>query len=355
VKLLNALQLDRVITRKATIVRLAAAAVSIGLFIAAAYFGLLAWAERPGELDGSVRYEVQVGQPFAQVTAELHQQGVIQSPRLFSLYARLTALDVAVQAGEYDLPRRVSPVGLLTLFATGQVVLHSVQLPEGAKLSQVLKALRTNAFLVDDLGIGFVNGDLDTLLRRLRLSVPFAEGYFFPDTYLVVKGTKVSDVLIMAHEAMMTKLKTAWQQKSALVQLATPAELLILASIIEKESGRESDRRTISQVFHNRLQRNMRLQTDPTVIYALGDGYDGDIRSRDLRMDSPFNTYKVKGLPPTAIALPSLDSLLAAAQPSSGDYLYFVARGDGTSQFSRTLGEHNAAVRKFLLQGTKLN
>lgn len=354
-KLLNALQLDSGITRKATLVRLAAGVISIGLFIVAAYFGLLAWAERPSVLNASVRYEVQAGQPFAQVTAELHQQGIIHSPRLFSLYARLTNLDVAVQAGEYDLPRRVSPAGLLTLFATGQVVLHPIQLPEGAQLSQVLKALRTNEFLVDDLGIGFINSDLGAVLGRLNLSAPFAEGYFFPDTYLVVKGTKVSDVLMLAHKAMMTKLSTAWQQRSALTQLATPAELLILASIIEKESGRESDRRTISQVFHNRLQRNMRLQTDPTVIYAIGEEFDGDIRSRDLRMDSPFNTYKIKGLPPTAIALPSFDSLLAAAQPSSGDYLYFVARGDGTSQFSRTLGEHNAAVRKFLLQGTKLN
>jgi UPF0755 protein len=185
--------------------------------------------------------------------------------------------------------------------------------------------------------------------------VPFAEGYFFPDTYLVVKGTKVSDVLIMAHKAMTTKLDAVWQQKNSRMVLATPEELLILASIIEKESGQKSDRRTISQVFHNRLQRNMRLQTDPTVIYAIGDEFDGDIRSRDLRMDSPFNTYKVKGLPPTAIALPSYDSLLAAAQPSTGDFLYFVARGDGTSQFSRTLSEHNAAVRKFLLQRTKVD
>lgn len=354
-KLLNALQLDRGSIRKATVTSFAAGAASTGLFVLAAYFGLLAWAERTGELEASIRYEVRIGQPFAQVAADLHQQGVIESPRLFSLYARLTAMDVAVQAGEYDLPRRVSPHGLLTLFATGQVVLHPVQLLEGVKLSQVLKALRKNPFLVDDLGIGFTNDDLDALLLRLRLPVPFAEGYFFPDTYFVVKGTKVSDVLLMAHKAMMIKLDAVWQQKSSLVQLATPAELLILASIIEKESGKESDRRTISQVFHNRLQRNMRLQTDPTVIYAIGDEFDGDIRSRDLRMDSPFNTYKVKGLPPTAIALPSFDSLLAAAQPSSGDYLYFVARGDGTSQFSRTLSEHNAAVRKFLLQGTKLN
>jgi UPF0755 protein len=165
-----------------------------------------------------------------------------------------------------------------------------------------------------------------------------------------VKGTKVSDVLLLAQQAMSEKLDYAWRQKNSLAELATPEELLILASIIEKESAEESDRRTISQVFHNRLRLNMRLQTDPTVIYALGDSFDGDIRSRDLRVDSPFNTYRVRGLPPTPIALPSLNSLLAAAQPTDGDYIYFVARGDGTSQFSRTLEEHNSAVRRFQLK-----
>ena len=352
---MNALRLDKSSIRKSTVTSLAAGGACIGLFVFAAYFALLAWAERPGDLQESFRYEVQAGQSFAKMTAELNEQGVIQSPLLFSLYARITALDVAVRAGEYGLPRRVTPQGVLNLFATGQVVLHPVQLLEGTALSQVLKALRQNHFLVDDLGVGFANSDLGALLQRLRLPVPFAEGYFFPDTYLVVKGTKVSDVLIMAHKAMTTKLDVVWQQKNSRMVLATPEELLILASIIEKESGQKSDRRTISQVFHNRLQRNMRLQTDPTVIYAIGDEFDGDIRSRDLRMDSPFNTYKVKGLPPTAIALPSYDSLLAAAQPSTGDFLYFVARGDGTSQFSRTLSEHNAAVRKFLLQRTKVD
>ena len=152
---------------------------------------------------------------------------------------------------------------------------------------------------------------------------------------------------------MREKLDYAWQRRGPNADLASPDELLILASIIEKESGEESDRRVISQVFHNRLRLNMRLQTDPTVIYALGDSFDGDIRSRDLKVESPFNTYRVGGLPPTPIALPSLNSLLAAAQPSEGDYLYFVARGDGTSQFSRTLEEHNAAVRKFQLQRPK--
>ena len=352
---MNAPQVDNDDTRSPYLVSIVAGIASIALLMMGLYFGFLGWAERPGNLEYPVRYDLRPGQSFAQVAADLQEQGVLESPRLFSLYARMTSLDVSVQAGEYDLPRNISPLGLLNLFSTGQVVLHPVQLAEGATLKQVLTALRKSTFLVDDLGVGLTNSDFELLLKRLRLPIQFAEGYFFPDTYMVVRGTKVSDVLVMAHKAMQTKLDAAWQQRNARLAVRDPDQLLILASIIEKESGEGGDRRTISQVFHNRLQLNMRLQTDPTVIYALGDAFDGDIRSRDLRVDSPFNTYRVKGLPPTPIALPSFDSLLAAAQPTRGDYLYFVARGDGTSEFSRTLNEHNAAVRKFLMQGSKPN
>jgi UPF0755 protein len=145
------------------------------------------------------------------------------------------------------------------------------------------------------------------------------------------------------------QLQRAWRLRADNLAVATPAQALILASIIEKESDAPEDRRQISQVFHLRLKKNMKLQTDPTVIYALGENFDGDIRRRDLRVDSPFNTYRYKGLPPTPIALPSLASIQAAVNPADGDYLYFVARGDGTSQFSRTLEEHNAAVRRYQL------
>lgn len=325
----------------------------LALLILGGYFGLLGWAERPGELPNPIRYEIQNGQSFAAIAEQLRQRQVVSNTALLSLYARLHGLDGLLQAGEYEIPRRISPRALLVLLSTGKVLLHSVQLAEGHTLQAVLEKLRSDAILIDDLGIGLANNELDRLLVRLGLELPFAEGYFFPDTYHVVKGTKVSDVLLLAQRSMREKLDYAWQQRGPNADLASPDELLILASIIEKESGEESDRRVISQVFHNRLRLNMRLQTDPTVIYALGDSFDGDIRSRDLKVESPFNTYRVRGLPPTPIALPSLNSLLAAAQPREGDYLYFVARGDGTSQFSRTLEEHNAAVRKFQLQRPK--
>jgi UPF0755 protein len=336
--------------RKPTLASWVAGVLGAVLLVCGGYFGLLGWAERPGDLQAPIRYEIHSGQSFGEIAEQLLQRQVVANTALFSLYARLHGLDGVLQAGEYEIPRRISPQSLLTLMSTGKVVQHSVQLAEGFRLQDVLAELRNDAILIDDLGIGFSNNELQRLLVRLNLDLPFAEGYFFPDTYYVVKGTKVSDVLLLAQQAMSEKLDYAWRQKNALAELATPEELLILASIIEKESAEESDRRTISQVFHNRLRLNMRLQTDPTVIYALGDSFDGDIRSRDLRVDSPFNTYRVRGLPPTPIALPSLNSLLAAAQPTDGDYIYFVARGDGTSQFSRTLEEHNSAVRRFQLK-----
>ena len=352
-KHLNDSLLAKDTSRKSTLISLGAGVVGIVLIVLGGYFGLLGWAERPGDLQDPIRYEVSTGQSFAEIAQQLQQHQAISNTTLFSIYARLHALDGILQAGEYEIPRHVSPQALLTLMSTGKVLLHSVKLAEGFRLQDVVAKLRTDKVLIDDLGIGLANNELQRLLTRLNLDLPFAEGYFFPDTYHVVKGTKVSDVLLLSQRVMAEKLAYAWQQKSSLAELATPEELLILASIIEKESAEETDRRTISQVFHNRLRLNMRLQTDPTVIYALGDNFDGDIRSRDLRVESPFNTYRVRGLPPTPIALPSLNSMLAAAQPSEGDYLYFVARGDGTSQFSRTLEEHNAAVRKFQLKRAK--
>ena len=187
------------------------------------------------------------------------------------------------------------------------------------------------------------------LQYELDLDLPFTEGAFFPDTYFVPKGASDLSVLQRAHDALLVQLQSAWNSRGPDLAIETPAQALVLASIIEKESDAPEDRRQISQVFHLRLKKNMKLQTDPTVIYALGESFDGDIRRRDLRVDSPFNTYRYKGLPPTPIALPSRASIDAAVNPADGDFLYFVARGDGTSQFSRTLEEHNAAVRRYQL------
>lgn len=307
-------------------------------------YELWAWPERPGAYPATV-VEVPPGASLGSMASALEQRGLIDNPLLFRLYGRLAGYDRRLQVGIYQVPDNLSAQGLLKLFADGKVQQHSIRIPEGATLAQLLTKLRNEAVLGHSIkGIA----DLKTLLH---LKLPFLEGAFFPDTYFVPQGAKDISVLQRAHDAMMTIITQAWERRDLSLQLDSPAEALVLASIIEKESDRLSDRRQISQVFHLRLQKKMRLQTDPTVIYALGAAFDGDLRRRDLRVDSPFNTYRYSGLPPTPIALPSKSSIEAALNPAPGDYLYFVARGDGTSQFSRTLEEHNAAVRRYQLSG----
>ena len=247
--------------------------------------------------------------------------------------------------GEYRLEPGITPDGLLDKLVRGEVVTYLVRVPEGITTRTLIESLNSNPHLIPLAS----HIDLGNLVEALGLSFPFAEGIFLPDTYQVKGGDTVASVLKRANEAMLDALAVAWAERVN-VEVASEHELLILASIIEKETGDPNDRGQISQVFHRRLSIDMRLQTDPTVIYALGDTFDGDIRRRDLRVDSPFNTYRVKGLPPTPIALPSKAAIQAAAKPAEGDYLYFVARGDGTSQFSRTLDAHNQAVRRYQLR-----
>ena len=302
------------------------------------------WPEREGHFAATV-VEVPKGASLGALATVLEQRGLINNSLLFRLYARATGYDRRLQAGVYDVAENLSVHALLQLFASGKVQQHPVRIPEGATLVQLLPKLRSEEVLEQSIE------DIAGLSDRLNLELPFLEGAFFPDTYFVPRGASDISVLQRAHDAMMTILDQAWERRDSGVRLKNPAEALVLASIIEKESDGLSDRRQISQVFHLRLQKNMRLQTDPTVIYALGKAFDGDLRRQDLRVDSPFNTYRYRGLPPTPIALPSKASIEAALQPASGDYLYFVARGDGTSQFSRTLEEHNAAVRRYQLFG----
>ena len=263
----------------------------------------------------------------------------------FRLLIEWEGVGARLRHGEYQLEQDITPDQLLNKLVSGDVVTYLVRVPEGITTKALLDTLNEQAFLVPLPS----HVDLGNLLQELGLSMPYAEGIFLPDTYQVKRGDSVAGVLTRAHEAMVNEVSQAWAGRGN-VEVLSEHELLILASIIEKETGDPGDRGQISQVFHRRLARDMRLQTDPTVIYALGDSFDGDIRRRDLRVDSPFNTYRVKGLPPTPIALPSKAAIHAAAHPAEGDFLYFVARGDGTSQFSRTLDEHNQAVRRYQLQ-----
>lgn len=306
------------------------------------FYLLQIWPEQKSDRQAVV-FNIAQGASLTQVADELAAVGLTDSPILFRLYARLSGSDRELRAGTYEVPSRQNARELLTLFSSGKVQQHAIRLPEGMNLRVVASLLAEQAVL-EQRSNGWQH-----LQDELDLELPFVEGAFFPDTYFVSAGASDLSVLQRAHEALLAQLRSVWNARADNLAVQTPAQALILASIIEKESDAPEDRRQISQVFHLRLKKNMKLQTDPTVIYALGEAFDGDIRRRDLRVDSPFNTYRYKGLPPTPIALSSRASIEAAVNPADGDYLYFVARGDGTSQFSRTLEEHNAAVRRYQL------
>lgn len=299
----------------------------------------------PGETTRSI--QVAAGASAIQVISQLKEQGIIDAPRRFRLLLELTGSTDQIKAGEYEFAPGMSPDALLMRLVNGDVVTYDFMIPEGTTVQALLTMLNADPRLTA-LAPGI---NAENLADRLSLSVPFAEGYFLPDTYQFRRGDRAAGILRRAHTAMVVALDNIWASRAAACDLIEPAELLVLASIIEKETGDAKDRYKISQVFHTRLRKGMRLQTDPTVIYALGADFDGDLRRRDLKIDSPFNTYRVKGLPPTPIAMPSLAALRAAAHPAQTDFLYFVARGDGSSHFSETLNEHNAAVRKYQLGG----
>ena len=286
--------------------------------------------------------EVEGGASLRRVATQLGERGVLRHPWLLTAYARGTRVATKVRAGEYQIPAGTTPISLLSKLIAGQVFLHQLTIVEGWRFIDLLQALRADPAIV--------GSSLDGAHIMEALGAPgvHPEGQFFPDTYSFPKGTPEMDVLRQAHQALVTHLEAAWQSRSPDTALKSPYEALVLASIVEKETGKASDRPMVSSVFVNRLRLGMRLQTDPTVIYGMGDEYTGSLRRRDLQADTPWNTYTRSGLPPTPIAMPGLAALQAAMNPASSNMLYFVARGDGSSHFSRTLDEHNAAVNKYI-------
>ncbi len=291
-------------------------------------------------------FELRRGEAFATLAERLADQGLVDFPRAWTLWARVTGQARLVQAGEYRLEPGDTPASLLARLVSGEVVTYRVQILEGWTTMQALAALAGQEALEHQLkGVS-----VHTLLDALGLPAGHAEGLFFPDTYQFVRGDSDADVLRVAYARMQAVLDEAWEGRDSGLPYATPYEGLIVASLIEKETGQEQDRAVISQVFANRLSRDMRLQTDPTVIYGLGASFDGNLTRAHLRQDTPYNTYVHRGLPPTPIALPGAGSIQAALHPRPGDYLYFVSRGDGSSQFSVSLEEHQRAVQRYQLQ-----
>ncbi|WP_334018383.1 endolytic transglycosylase MltG [Alteromonas sp. S015] len=273
------------------------------------------------------------------------------SPFVAKVWLKFFAGSTSVKSGTYMLRPGQSLVDVFTLFTQGDEHLFAVSLVEGLTLAQWLEALKQNPDLVFDLNEEKLNQlPQDNGVDWCCDNVSHTEGVFLADTYFFSKGTAASEVLKRAHRALIEFVSHEWEQRDIDLPLATPYEALILASIIEKETAVPEERDMISGVFVNRLNRNMRLQTDPTVIYGIGPAFDGNITRKHLRTATPYNTYVIKGLPPTPIAMAGKAAIHAALHPLATDALYFVAKGDGSHQFSTTLADHNAAVRKYQLK-----
>lgn len=291
----------------------------------------------------TVDLSIDPGQSPREVANEVVRSGIMVNPSGLYWWFRLSGEARKIKAGSYELDANTTPAVLLNKLVRGEETLESVTLIEGWNLRQVREALRNASHLVDKSQGLSAPELMDALGRNGQL----AEGHFFPDTYTYARGSTDLALLQRAARAMDRRLANAWAQRSPQSVLQTPQEALTLASIVEKETGRASDRNMIAAVFHNRLRLGMRLQTDPTVIYGMGERFDGNLHKVDLQTDTPWNTYTRAGLPPTPIAMPGRAALLAAVQPAQSNALYFVARGDGSSQFSETLSAHNTAVNKY--------
>jgi UPF0755 protein len=288
-------------------------------------------------------FEVKPGMSLSAVARELQGANALPQSWPMVALARWQGVDRAIKAGSYEIETGITLHELLGRLTQGDATQTSFAIIEGTTFADVRRALRAHG-QVKNTVLDLPDGEL---MGRLGASGQGVEGRFFPDTYFFSAGSSDLALLRRAHEAMSGRLAAAWATRADGLPLASPDEALILASIVEKETGRPVDRPLVASVFINRMKRGMRLQTDPTVIYGMGDKFDGNLRRRDLETDTPWNTYTRDGLPLTPIALPSQASLDAVLHPPVTEYLYFVARGDGTSQFSTNLPDHNRAVAKF--------
>jgi UPF0755 protein len=318
--------------------------VALLLGVALLSSSALWWLYRPLDLaESSVELSIEPGATPRQIAQGWVDAGVRTSPFVLYEWFRWSGQARNIRAGNYELVRGGTPVSLLGKLIAGDETLARVSLIEGWNFRQVREALANAPSLRHDSQ----SMDDAHLMAALGAAGQWPEGRFFPDTYTYARGSSDMAVLRRAHQALLQRLERAWQQRAADTPLRTAEEALTLASIVEKETGRQEDRALIAGVFVNRLRKGMPLQTDPSVIYGLGSRFDGNLRKRDLLQDGPYNTYTRAGLPPTPIAMPGRAALLAAVRPASTSALYFVARGDGSSHFSDSLAEHNRAVQQF--------
>lgn len=288
-------------------------------------------------------FSITPGTSLHGLTVQLEKARIVQAPVSFQILGRLLDKSTALKAGVYEITRPLTPIELLEKIERGDMAQAAVQFIEGWNMREVRAALRQQTMLQHP---GEAMGD-QALLAAVGASESHVEGLFFPDTYFFVPHSSDIDILRRAYRSQRNKLMAEWQTRAAKLPYRTPYEALIMASIIEKETGDEAERAQIAAVFINRLNQGMRLQTDPTVIYGLGARFDGDLRREDLLRDTPYNTYTRSGLPPTPIAMPGAAAIHAALHPATTDALYFVSRGNGTHVFSSTLDAHNRAVKRY--------
>ncbi len=303
------------------------------------------FALRPLPLAGqqTIDFSIPFGSSLRVTSRLMSDAGLGFEPWQFTLLARMLRQSTAIKAGSYEVTQGVTPLQLLNKLTRGDVSQGELQFIEGMNFRQLREAINAHPDLKHETA---AMSDA-ALLAHLGIAEKHPEGLFFPDSYFFDKDSSDTDVYKRAYRAMQTQLASLWAQRDIPLPLKTPYEALILASIVEKETGKPEDRPLVAAVFLNRLRLGMLLQTDPTVIYGLGQKYDGNIHKRDLLAPTPYNTYIRLGLPPTPIAMPGKAALLATLHPANTDKLYFVARGDGSSEFSRSLDEHNRAVAKF--------
>lgn len=320
----------------------------LSLFLLALVIGasLAWWAGRP-ILDADqapVTFSISPGSGIKQASRQIAQAGVPVSPFMLEWLTRLSGKASKIKAGVYELRPGTSPWGLIGKIVRGEYLMDSLTIIEGWTFKQMREAIKQHSGLRHEAS----HWSEQELLAKIAPDYNVAEGLFYPETYVFARGSSDVQIYRQAHRAMMRRLNEAWEKRDPSLPYKTPYEALIMASIVEKETGQSSERKAIAGVFVNRLRLGMLLQTDPTVIYGMGERYQGRIRKRDLLTDTPYNTYTRAGLPPSPIALPGGESIEAALNPADTKALYFVARGDGTSHFSTNLRDHEAAVDKFI-------
>ncbi len=327
------------------------AKIVTGMVLLISIAGIFLWNEyklaltTPVVIGQAQLIEIDKGDSFRKITKKLLKQNIAIKPKWFKLIAYKDKVSNQLKAGEYELKPGLTMPEILAIFVAGKSRQYSITFPEGWSFKQLLQEMQNNPYLEKTLG----TMDFQSIMARLDSSYKHPEGLFFPDTYFFDKNSSDFAILKKAHDKMQLILQAEWDNKEKDLPLENAYQALILASIIEKETGAAVERPQIAGVFTRRLRKGMLLQTDPTVIYGMGDSYKGNIRYKDLRRPTAYNTYVIKGLPPTPIAMPGRDAINAALHPAKGKSLYFVAKGKGagTHVFSATLREHNNAVNKY--------